>query len=106
MPKNYTIYIIKYFFGFRWQNRFKSIGIRNLLILGFCVCHIIGNIIFTIFLLSAAIQNYPGGHAMMLLHKFESDNQDANYTIHIDNFSAQTGITRFTQLNNHWMYVI
>lgn len=43
---------------------------------------------------------------MMLLHKFESDNQDANYTIHIDNFSAQTGITRFTQLNNHWMYVI
>lgn len=43
---------------------------------------------------------------MTLLHKFESGNLYENYTIHIDNLSAQTGVTRFTQLNDNWTYVI
>lgn len=78
---------------------------KNLIALLFCVGHIIGNIVFTILLSSAAIKNYPGGHAMTLLHKFENKNLDANYTIHIGNFAAQTGVTRFTQLSDHWTYV-
>lgn len=74
----------------------------NLIGLVFCAGHIIGNLVFTIILSSAAIKNYPGGHAMTLLHKFENAYLDANYTIHIDNLSAQTGVTRFTQLSDQW----
>lgn len=39
---------------------------------------------------------------MTLLHKFESSNMNATYKIHIDNLAAQTGVTRFTQLSDHW----
>jgi len=39
---------------------------------------------------------------MTLLHTFEYNHLDANYTIHIDNLAAQTGVTRFTQLSDHW----
>lgn len=69
----------------------------------FCTGHIIGNIAFTILLLSAAIKNYPGGHSMALLHRFEQNNLEANYSVHIDNHAAQTGVTRFTQLSDNWM---
>jgi len=87
---------------YRWRTRFRPKGFKNLIALLFCVGHIIGNLAFTLILLSAAIKNYPGGHAMTLLHTIEYDNLDANYTIHIDNLAAQTGVTRFTQLSNHW----
>lgn len=87
---------------YRWQTRFKPKGLQNLIALAFCASHIIGNIIFTIVLSSAAIKNYPGGQAMMLLHKLENNNMNANYTIHIDNLPAQTGVTRFIQLSHHW----
>lgn len=76
---------------------------QNLIALAFCAGHIIGNVVFTIFLSSAAIKNYPGGHSMTLLHNFEKSNLDANYSIHIDNLPAQTGVTRFTQLSDHWV---
>ncbi|XP_060859004.1 probable Dol-P-Man:Man(7)GlcNAc(2)-PP-Dol alpha-1,6-mannosyltransferase [Metopolophium dirhodum] len=87
-----------------WRTRFRPKGFKNLIALVFCVGHIIGNLAFTVILLSAAIKNYPGGHAMTLLHTFEYNHLDANYTIHIDNLAAQTGVTRFTQLSDHWMY--
>ncbi|VVC30835.1 Hypothetical protein CINCED_3A017881 [Cinara cedri] len=87
-----------------WQTRFKPKGLKNLIALVFCISHIIGNLTFTIILSSAAIQNYPGGHAMLTLHKVEHKNLNANYSIHIDNLPAQTGVTRFTQLSNQWTY--
>ncbi|XP_025191081.1 probable Dol-P-Man:Man(7)GlcNAc(2)-PP-Dol alpha-1,6-mannosyltransferase isoform X2 [Melanaphis sacchari] len=87
-----------------WQTRFKPKGFKNVLALLFCTGHIIGNLVFTIFLMSASIKNYPGGHAMTLLHTFENNHLDANYSIHIDNYAAQTGVTRFTQLSDHWTY--
>lgn len=49
------------------------------------------------------MKNYPGGHAMVHLHRFEYNNLDANYTIHIGNLAAQTGVTRFMQLSDHWV---
>lgn len=69
----------------------------------FCVVHIIGNIIFTIVLSSAAIRNYPGGEAIIQLHTFENCNLNANFSVHISNLPAQTGVTRFTQLSDMWM---
>lgn len=97
-----TVNKINLFYVYRWQTRIKPKGFKNLFALIFCAGHIIGNIVFTVFLLSAAIKNYPGGHAITLLHTLESNNLEANYTIHIDNLAAQTGITRFTQLSDHW----
>ncbi|XP_026817640.1 probable Dol-P-Man:Man(7)GlcNAc(2)-PP-Dol alpha-1,6-mannosyltransferase [Rhopalosiphum maidis] len=87
-----------------WQTRFKPKGFKNILALIFCTGHIIGNLVFTVFLMSASNKNYPGGHAMTLLHTFENNHLDANYTIHIGNYAAQTGVTRFTQLSAHWTY--
>lgn len=71
--------------------------------MAFCTGHIIGNFAFTLLLSSTAIKNYPGGHAMELLHRFEQNNLDTNYSVHIDNLAAQTGVTRFTQLSDNWM---
>lgn len=39
---------------------------------------------------------------MLTLHKIEHNNLNANYSIHIDNLPAQTGVTRFAQLSNNW----
>jgi len=99
---NYPVNKFNLFIIYRWRTRFRPKGFKNLIALVFCVGHIIGNLAFTVILLSAAIKNYPGGHAMTLLHTFEYNHLDANYTIHIDNLAAQTGVTRFTQLSDHW----
>ncbi|CAH1732238.1 probable Dol-P-Man:Man(7)GlcNAc(2)-PP-Dol alpha-1,6-mannosyltransferase [Aphis gossypii] len=87
-----------------WQTRFKPKGIKNVLALFFCTCHIIGNVVLTVVFMSASYHNYPGGYAMSLLHTFENNHLDANYSIHIGNYPAQTGVTRFTQLSNYWTY--
>lgn len=94
---------IQKIFTFRWQTRLKPKGLRNIITLMICAGHIIGNIAFTILLTSASMKNYPGGHAMVHLHRFEYNNLDANYTIHIGNLAAQTGVTRFMQLSDHWV---
>jgi alpha-1,6-mannosyltransferase len=41
------------------------------------------------------------GEALSLLHKLESP--DSKISVHIDVLAAQTGISRFGQLHNHWM---
>lgn len=90
------------FYIYSWQTRFKPNGLQNVISLAFCAGHIIGNLGLTILLSSAAIKNYPGGQAMTILHKVENAFLHANYSIHIDNLSAQTGVTRFTQLSDQW----
>ncbi|KAK6639570.1 hypothetical protein RUM43_007843 [Polyplax serrata] len=83
-----------------WENRQKS-KIQKLMALGF-TGHIILNCCFTIFLLMIARVNYPGGVAMAKIHRLASPNE--NVTLHIDNLSAQTGVSRFTQIYKKWGY--
>jgi alpha-1,6-mannosyltransferase len=63
--------------------------------------HLVANLVLTGFLLMVSRANYPGGEALSLLHKLESP--DSKISVHIDVLAAQTGISRFGQLHNHWM---
>lgn len=65
--------------------------------------HLLFNIAFSILLLCIASQNYPGGKAIMNLHRIEQS--EINVSVHIDNLAAQTGVSRFTQENFSWTYV-
>lgn len=88
------------FICYRWENRSKS-TIQRLLALG-VVSHVLLNSFFTIFLLVIAGVNYPGGVAMARLHWLLEGETDVY--VHIDNLSAQTGVSRFTQINSDWRY--
>ncbi|CAH0767202.1 unnamed protein product [Bemisia tabaci] len=83
-----------------WMLRFKG-PFRGFLSLA-AASHLIGNVLFTAFLLSISATNYPGGYAISKLHQLESP--DANVSVHITNLAAQTGVTRFTQCNSNWNY--
>ncbi|KAL1461261.1 hypothetical protein WDU94_013178 [Cyamophila willieti] len=64
--------------------------------------HVLINFTITYFLLSISSNNYPGGVAISTLHKIEPPDSQVN--VHIDNYAAQTGVSRFTQLNPGWTY--
>lgn len=85
-------------FFFRWENRFKSV-FHNMLSYA-VISHLVVNFIFTLFMLSIAATNYPGGAAISRLHRI-AKNETFVY-VHIDNLAAQTGVSRFTQINNNW----
>ncbi|XP_017878352.1 probable Dol-P-Man:Man(7)GlcNAc(2)-PP-Dol alpha-1,6-mannosyltransferase [Ceratina calcarata] len=84
-----------------WENRAKNPfhGFLALIILG----HLVLNAIFSMFLLCVAGSNYPGGLAIAKLHRLEKDSMEPVY-VHIDVLTAQTGVSRFTQTNNSWIY--
>ncbi|GIY92510.1 dol-P-Man:Man(7)GlcNAc(2)-PP-Dol alpha-1,6-mannosyltransferase [Caerostris extrusa] len=83
-----------------WNNRFKSIiwGI----LFQIAVLQLLVNVCATVIILSISSHNYPGGVAMIKLHEIESEAKDLN--IHIDVYSAQTGVSRFTELHSNWKY--
>ena len=73
--------------------------ITRLLILG----HLLSNITLTCVHLYAAVHNYPGGHALQAMHQMlppQATTGDRLRTVHIDVYSAQTGVTRFGQTRN------
>ncbi|XP_017793777.1 PREDICTED: probable Dol-P-Man:Man(7)GlcNAc(2)-PP-Dol alpha-1,6-mannosyltransferase [Habropoda laboriosa] len=84
-----------------WENRAKSPwnGFLALLILG----HLVLNALFSMFLLCVASSNYPGGLAITKLHRLEKDCANPVH-VHIDILTAQTGVSRFTQTNDSWIY--
>ena len=89
----------KYAFNpYSWISRHKSTT-RQLLGAA-SVLHILGNLALTILLLTISSNNYPGGAAIRYLHQVVPENETVN--VHIDNFAAQTGVSRFTQLHKHW----
>ncbi|KAJ2644220.1 hypothetical protein GGF44_000746 [Coemansia sp. RSA 1694] len=45
--------------------------------------------------------NYPGGHALAMLHAIEAA---PGVKVHIDSFAAMTGVTRFGQVREDWVY--
>ncbi|XP_076749459.1 alg12 alpha-1,6-mannosyltransferase isoform X2 [Xylocopa sonorina] len=84
-----------------WENRTKSPwnGFLALIIVG----HLVLNAVFSMFLLCIAGSNYPGGLAIAKLHRLEKDSVNPVH-VHIDVLTAQTGVSRFTQTNNSWIY--
>ncbi|KAL6447978.1 hypothetical protein ACFW04_000194 [Cataglyphis niger] len=84
-----------------WENRAKTKwhGFLALVIL----IHVALNIVFSTFLLYVANFNYPGGVAITRLHRLEKNSTEPIH-VHIDVFTAQTGVSRFTQTNASWIY--
>nr|CAG4645474.1 EOG090X04MD [Lynceus sp. MCZ IZ 141354] len=84
-----------------WTNRFKG---KWQGLLALCAAlHLIINGTATVFLLLVSSWNYPGGVALATFHALV-DPGEPYVNIHIDNLAAQTGITRFGELNSHWSY--
>ncbi|KAG8233710.1 hypothetical protein J437_LFUL013830 [Ladona fulva] len=87
-----------------WQNREKS-GIHSLLAAG-AACHLLANAAFSAMLLGMAGCNYPGGVALQRLHRIENDIPAGSPmpNVHIDVYSAQTGVSRFLEWKPGWRY--
>ncbi len=85
----------------RWENRAK--GPWHALLAVAAVGHLVANAVLTAFLLTVSQTNYPGGDALALLHQLESPAD--NLTVHIDTLAAQTGVSRFGQVNENWRSV-
>ncbi|XP_049828553.1 probable Dol-P-Man:Man(7)GlcNAc(2)-PP-Dol alpha-1,6-mannosyltransferase [Schistocerca gregaria] len=83
-----------------WENRAKS-AFHSVMALG-VASHLLLNAAFSLFLLCIAGTNYPGGAAIARLHRLEKDEPYVN--VHIDVLTAQTGVSRFTQIRSHWRY--
>ncbi|CAG9807471.1 unnamed protein product [Chironomus riparius] len=83
-----------------WNNRTKSMIHTAFSIIA--AGHLIGNFVLTVFLLTVSKTNYPGGIAISKIHRLATNDQ--NVTIHIDNLTAQSGVTRFTEIYSNWTY--
>ncbi|XP_046401433.1 dol-P-Man:Man(7)GlcNAc(2)-PP-Dol alpha-1,6-mannosyltransferase [Ischnura elegans] len=87
-----------------WENREKS-GWHSLLAMG-ASCHLLANVAFSTMLLGMAGCNYPGGTALAHLHRIESDIPPGSPMpyVHVDVYSAQTGVSRFLEWKPGWRY--
>lgn len=83
-----------------WENRAKS-AFHSCMALG-VASHLLMNAAFSLFLLCIAGTNYPGGGAIARLHRLAKDEPYVN--VHIDVLTAQTGVSRFTQIRSNWRY--
>ncbi|KAG1670071.1 Dol-P-Man:Man(7)GlcNAc(2)-PP-Dol alpha-1,6-mannosyltransferase [Nymphon striatum] len=86
--------------NYLWQNRNKTF-LRKVIAIG-AACHLLLNISTTVLLLYISHWNYPGGSGLYQLHKLEQ--QQSGVVVHIDNLSAQTGVSKFGQINEQWIY--
>ncbi|CAL4123043.1 unnamed protein product, partial [Meganyctiphanes norvegica] len=85
---------------FFWEGRDKTGG-RQFLAIG-CILHLICNAALTGLLVTISSANYPGGVALQKFHEIVPASESVN--LHIDNLCAQSGVSRFTQLNDNWIY--
>ena len=85
-----------------WEASKSKPSIMRRLFALIAVGHLLANALFSIFMLYISSHNYPGGTAMMKLHQLE--NPQTRVNLHIDVYSAQTGVSRFLHMNSKWIY--
>ncbi|KAG4107638.1 hypothetical protein H8356DRAFT_320628 [Neocallimastix lanati (nom. inval.)] len=66
------------------------------------ILFVIANLIVSGLMAYVSSFNYPGGYALKAMNKLESRNKEIK--IHIDVYTAQTGASRFGQINDKWIY--
>jgi len=83
-----------------WISRHKSLigQLLGLAVIG----HLGVNLLMTSGLLYISSLNYPGGEAIRTLHVLSRD--ESYVSVHLDVFTCQTGVSRFTQENVDWDY--
>jgi alpha-1,6-mannosyltransferase len=64
--------------------------------------HLLVNLSASSFFLYASSQNYPGGEALGYLQFSQRFDKAKPISVHIDVFTAQTGVSRFLHLYKNW----
>ncbi|CDS42270.1 glycosyltransferase [Echinococcus multilocularis] len=62
------------------------------------------NLCVSIGLLYLSSYNYPGGEAITRLNNWPGLSERRDVHVYISNLAAQTGVSRFQQVNDHWIY--